>query len=167
MTTARRDGSRTVELYIPFDHDGSRVEEVTLGPFTLGHSKRWDAGEFANSFDFLVALCPAGAGVLDNLRYPDVDRVYQEFVALVPQRIREQFVEGVVPQVEVHRPAADEPLPTTFVPADSFEGHEGHVEEPRTPKPEDFGMDGAEDRLPLPSADSIAPRNSLGINLDG
>jgi hypothetical protein len=90
-------GGRRVELFIPFDHNGQRIEAVSIGPFLLDHTLRWDAGKFKSAIHLLATLCECEESLLGQLRYPDVDRVFQTFYEMVPATVRSHMERGEVP----------------------------------------------------------------------
>jgi hypothetical protein len=62
------------------------------------HTLKWQDGEFKNSLSLLFALSDQTEEVMRQLRYPDVERVMDQFFAMIPPEIREQIASGVVPQ---------------------------------------------------------------------
>lgn len=94
--TVQRSGARTVELFIPYEFQGIRVEAISLGPYLFDHTLRWRKGAFEDMFAMMVELScnvtngkPMRADDLRQLRYPDADRVLDNFVELLPAEIRQ------------------------------------------------------------------------------
>lgn len=94
--TVQRSGVRTVELFIPYEFQGIKVEAVSIGPLTLDHTQRWKQGAFADWFALLTEMAvnattgkPMRADDLRQLRYPDADRVIDNFGELLPVEIKQ------------------------------------------------------------------------------
>ena len=92
-----RDGSRKVELLIPFEHLGLKYDSVLLRPVLFDHVLRWQAGEFRNAVHLLSALTGQQESTLRMLRYPDADRVIAAMIEMLPAEIRRDLIEGKIP----------------------------------------------------------------------
>lgn len=98
-------GGRVIELFIPFDAQGAKITQITLAPFTFGHTLRWQNGEFATVVALLVEMAGCFEETLRGLRYPDADRVLGVFFEMLPAEIRAQIQEGRIPVRGVGVPA--------------------------------------------------------------
>lgn len=94
--TVQRSGVRTVELFIPYEFQGIKVEAISIGPCTLDHTQRWKQGAFADWFALLTEMAvnvatgkPMRADDLRQLRYPDADRVIDTFIDMLPPEVRQ------------------------------------------------------------------------------
>jgi len=101
--TATRSGARVVELLMPFDWRGMKVEAITLGPIVFDHTLKWKKGEYKEWFDFMVELTsvngkPALPDLLRQLRYPDADRVFENFVQILPIEMKQVMNDGQWPE---------------------------------------------------------------------
>jgi hypothetical protein len=92
-TEDRPDGSRLVTLYIPFEG----VTSISLGPIMFDLTLRWQEGEFANSFALLCAVINVDETVVRKIRAPDVERVLEQFMSMIPAQIRNDIMQGTVP----------------------------------------------------------------------
>ena len=106
---AERSGARVVELFMPFQFNGVQVDAVALGPITMNHTLRYNNAEYPTWFAFLVAVAyvnnkPVSDELLRELRYPDADRVIQNFIEILPPEIRESVIAGVWPTREPATP---------------------------------------------------------------
>lgn len=108
MATLRKDGGRTIELLLPFKHEGKSVTLIGLAPVTWGHTLKWQGGEYTKSLDLLFELCEQPEAVIRSLRYPDVDRVMTQFFDMLPPEIRESIANGTIPQKIALPPAGVE-----------------------------------------------------------
>jgi hypothetical protein len=97
MITSNKLGGRTVELFIPFEHAGKRIDSITFGPFMLGHVLLWAEGHWASQFELMVELAGVDEAVMRQLRYPDADRVMEAFFAVITPEIRNAIAEGRIP----------------------------------------------------------------------
>lgn len=91
------NGSRTVELFIPFDYKGKKVEAITLAPLKLGHVLRWNEGAWKRSIDLLVEMAGVDEAVIRELRYPDADRVMETFLTMLTVEIRGDIDNNRIP----------------------------------------------------------------------
>jgi len=98
MINHNKFGGRTVELFIPFEFNGKKIESIVLAPFQLGHVLLWNEGHWKTQFDLMVELAGVDAAVLRQLRYPDADRVMEAFFAVITPEIRQDIADGRVPQ---------------------------------------------------------------------
>jgi hypothetical protein len=106
---ADRSGARVVELFVPFEWLGEKVDAVTLGPIVLGHALAWKQAQFKDLFDMMVEASsingkPATEEVLRQLRYPDADRVLENFAQVLPPDIRNLFNAGMWPEKVAKEP---------------------------------------------------------------
>jgi hypothetical protein len=97
MITHDKLGGRTVQLYIPFDYMGKRVESVTLSPLRLGHVLRWNEGHWKTMIELLVDMSGVEESLIRDLRYPDADRVMEAFLSLLTPEIRGDIEAGNIP----------------------------------------------------------------------
>lgn len=95
-----RLGGRTIELLIPFECMGRKIEAITLKPIVFDHVLRWQQGAFPSSLALLGALSGENESTLRMLRYPDVDRVLGAMMDMLPDGIRNDITSGVVPQAK-------------------------------------------------------------------
>jgi hypothetical protein len=93
MINHDRLGGRRIELLIPFDVDGERVEEVSFGPWKLDYTMRWRAGKWPGLFEMMVELSSLKSPEkFRELRSPDDDRVVAIFMEHIPASLREEIV---------------------------------------------------------------------------
>lgn len=92
------DGSRTIVLYLPFSAAGREIKTIHLKPTTLDHRMRWRRGEYANSMSLLAELSGETEVVLLGIRDPDVDRVLDVMMAMLPAEMRDDIDRGAIPQ---------------------------------------------------------------------
>jgi hypothetical protein len=94
-------GSRSIELDIPFDwHEGEKRELVrfaVIRPMMLGQSIRWLEGEYATAVELLSEMLGWPLEKTKLLRYPDADFVFESFLAMVPENVRQDIAQGIVP----------------------------------------------------------------------
>lgn len=96
-----RDGSRTVQLYAPFEFTGRSIDAITIGPIKLDHILRFRSGQIGTLIALLAETTGHAEVLLRELRYPDADRVLTAFMAMLPNDIREDIIAG---RVMVHQP---------------------------------------------------------------
>ncbi len=118
--THRADGTRVIELYVPFDWAGRRIDKISISALRLDHVLRWQKGQWQDSFDMLVEMSrPPNTPLQDQtwpetlrqLRYPDADRVLAAFYDMLPPQIQVAISKGEIPipTGPVQRQAVDEP----------------------------------------------------------
>lgn len=101
------DGSRTIVLYLPFSAAGREIKALHLKPTTLDHRMRWRRGEYASSLAILAELSGETEAVLLGIRDPDVDRVLDVMMAMLPTEMRDNIERGAIPLPE--SPSASRP----------------------------------------------------------
>jgi len=113
MIVHNKTGGRTIELFIPFDHGGKKIESITFAPFRLGHAMRWSAGDWKTSIELMVELAGVDESVILDLRYPDADRVMSVFMDMLTPPIRDDIIAGNIPlkQHAYNLPPLDEEEP--------------------------------------------------------
>lgn len=168
MITYNKKGGRTVELFLPFDVDGKKVEAITFSPVRFDHTIRWREGEWKSILGLMAALAEVDEKILRSLAYPDTDRVMGVFVDMLPPEIRgtiterEQVVadqpEPMIPTA-TPQPSAAPPFPPFQPPQMNGNGldAEGH------PLPK-FNMD-----VEVPGEREYTPQEKelLGVDLNG
>jgi hypothetical protein len=107
MITHDKLGGRTVQLYIPFDYMGKRVESITLSPLRLGHVLRWNEGHWKTMIELLVDMSGVEESLIRDIRYPDADRVMEAFLSLLTPEIRGDIEAGNVPQPRTNSTEAE------------------------------------------------------------
>ncbi len=107
MTTLRKDGGRTIELFLPFEHGGESITQIDLAPVTWNHTLKWQGGEYDKSTDLLFDLAEQSEDIIRSIRYPDIDRVMAQFFEMLPSEIREAMAAGTIPR-KVTVPKLDE-----------------------------------------------------------
>jgi len=98
MITQNNTGGRTIQLFIPFDFQGRRIDAITLSPLRLGHVLSWNEGRWKAMIELLVELAGVEENVIRELRYPDADRVMEAFMAMVSPEMRLDIEQGRIPQ---------------------------------------------------------------------
>lgn len=106
----RRDGSRRIELFIPFEHAGKKIEALDIAAPQLDHTLRWTRGEIPNPLTLLSGLTGQPEIVLRQLRYPDVDRVLVAFLGVLPESIRDSIAQRLFQTAEPEQPVAPVPI---------------------------------------------------------
>jgi|ERR1044072_907100 hypothetical protein len=99
----QRDGARTVELLIPYESNGHKIDSITLGPYVFDHTLRWRKADYKDWFTMMVDMSSChGRQLLEEdvrlMRYPDVDRVTQNFIEMLPQDIKEALATSSWPE---------------------------------------------------------------------
>jgi len=97
MITSDKLGGRTIQLYIPFEFNGKKIESISLAPLRLGHVLGWNEGQWKNMIELLVALAGVEESVIRELRYPDADRVVETFIGMLTPEIRTDIESGRIP----------------------------------------------------------------------
>lgn len=97
MITHNKMGGRTVELFIPFEHGGKKIEKITFSPLLLGHVLRWNEGEWKSMIGLLVDLSDVDETVIRGLRYPDADRIMETFLGMLTPEIRDDIGNNRIP----------------------------------------------------------------------
>lgn len=154
MGAYTRDGGRTVELYIPFDFQGRRIDAISIGPFLLDHTLRWQEGKFRSSLSLLADLSGMAETVLRQMRYPDVDRVFGVFLDMLPETVRDMIARGEIPLPPEGESASVTPPEPTFNPSDPW------ANMPKTGPAEEAGP------VEPPADPDRPPGTSLGFGLD-
>jgi hypothetical protein len=90
-------GGRTVELFIPFEHGGKKIEKITFSPLLLGHVLRWNEGAWKTMIGLLVELADVDETVVRGLRYPDADRIMETFLGMLTPEIRDDIGNNRIP----------------------------------------------------------------------
>jgi len=104
MIIQDKSGGRTVELFIPYEHMGKKVDKISFPAFRYGHTLRWNKGDWKTSFAMMVELSGMEEELLKELRYPDTDRVMSTFLDMLPLEIRNDIMEGRIPTKEMPPP---------------------------------------------------------------
>lgn len=108
MITHKRTGGRTIELFLPFEHEGVKVKEIVIAPVRLDHTLRWQDSEYKTILSLLSELSGLSENALRQLAYPDSDRVMDAFVNMLPPEIKNTVANMVAA-------AEDEKAPQTTV----------------------------------------------------
>ena len=121
--TLGRSGARTVELLLPFEFQGLKIEAITIGPCTLDHKMLWAEAFYKNWFHMMASMCmipgvntPVTDMQLRQLRYPDADRVIGQFHELLPFEIRQAILNDEWPSKELRDAPAPPPVPGAELP---------------------------------------------------
>lgn len=158
-----------MDLLLPFKHGTKMIRSVTLGPMTWDHSLKWQAGEFFSSVSLLFSLSDRPEEVLRQLRYPDVDRVMENFLAILPPGIREQIANGEVPQKFIP-PQVDDlepPLSEEHVEAAALDDPEDPGHDPyRMPTREEIEQDMLAHPVPPGGFEQKPPPKDTGLGFD-
>lgn len=97
MITHEKSGGRTIHLFIPFEYNKQKIESITIAPLRFGHVLRWGKGEYKTMLDLLVDMAGIDEAVINNVRYPDADRVIESFMGMLTPEMRRDIAEGVIP----------------------------------------------------------------------
>jgi hypothetical protein len=97
MITHHATGGRTIELFVPFEHNKKRIESITLAPLRFGHALRWSEGAWKSMVELLVELAGVEEAIIRELRYPDADRVMEAFMGMLTPEIRDDLTNGRIP----------------------------------------------------------------------
>lgn len=97
MTMSDNKGGRSIELYLPFEHDGKQITKVEFQPITLGHMLAWQEGEYKSSMTLMTQLAKMDDFAMRLLRIPDADRVMSAFMDMLPATMRDDVQNGRVP----------------------------------------------------------------------
>lgn len=97
MISIDKTGGRTIQLFIPFEYKGKKVEAIVLSPMRFGHVLRWNDGDWQTMIGLLVELAGVDEAVIRELRYPDVDRVMEAFMSMLIPEIRDDILNNRVP----------------------------------------------------------------------
>lgn len=124
---AGRSGDRVIELLMPFNDlpSGQLVEEIRIGPITLGHTLRWKEAKYKDWFELMVETSvinnkPADPDTFRQLRYPDADRVIENFIEILPQDIKAAVMGGMWPTKTQNNVAGNGQMPE--IPPADYEG---------------------------------------------
>ncbi|RZN24758.1 hypothetical protein [Bradyrhizobium sp. Leo121] len=98
MTVIDRTGGRRIFLLLPFKHEGKWIRSIYLRPMAWDHALKWQDGDYASAMDLLFDIVEQSAEVVRQIRYPDVDRVMNQFFEMLPPDIRDQIAAGQIPQ---------------------------------------------------------------------
>jgi len=103
-------GTAIVELYNPLSYQKTRItgapvdaakpetDLIEIGPVKLDHTLRWNQGEFRSTLQLMAALTGMPETALRLLTYPDADRVMAAFLAVLPAQMRDDILNGNIPQ---------------------------------------------------------------------
>lgn len=111
MITLDKTGGRTIQLFIPFEFNKQKIEAISLAPLRLGHVIRWNEGAWKTMIDLLVELASVDQAVIRELRYPDADRVLDQFMQMLTPEIRANIIEGQIP-LKTEEPTEEQPRVT-------------------------------------------------------
>ena len=106
MISMDKNGGRTIHLFLPFEYNGKKVESIVISPMRFGHSLRWNEGDWKTAVALLTELAGVDEAVIRELRYPDVDRVMEAFLQMLPMEIRTDVSDGRIP---VKQPQPEQP----------------------------------------------------------
>jgi hypothetical protein len=98
MVALDKSGGRRIELFIPFEYEGSLVEGVEIGAPQFDHVIRWQEGEYKSALALLSAMSGMTQVCLRKLRYPDAERVFAAFMDMLPDAIRADVQAGIAPR---------------------------------------------------------------------
>jgi hypothetical protein len=148
MISIDRTGGRTIQLLIPFEYKGKKVEAIVLAPMRFGDVLRWNDGDWPNMIALLTELAHVDEAVIRELRYPDVDRVMEAFMSLLIPDIRDDIVNNRVP-LKKQPEQPQQPVPQ---PRATNGGSEEPLRGPGAPLPMDTnpGFDLSEDPMEAP-----------------
>lgn len=155
MITYDKKGGRAVELFLPFEHDGKKVDTITFLPIRFDHVLRWQKGEWKSMLGLMAVVANTDEAMLRNLAYPDTDRVIAVFVDMLPPEIRNTLeTESATEQPQPSQlSAANQPLPFAT---------NGSGPDLDNPMAEKFKMDLPSDGLTQEEKDSLG----LGVELE-
>jgi hypothetical protein len=97
MITYDKLGGRTIQLYIPFEFNGRKIESISLAPLRLGHVLGWNEGQWKNMIELLVVMAGVEESIIRELRYPDAERVVETFIGMLTPEIRADIESGRIP----------------------------------------------------------------------
>jgi hypothetical protein len=148
MITNERSGGKRIELLLPFTHEGRTVKFIVLGPMKFAHLLNWQQGEYNSAMALLFDVSSEPEAVIRELRYPDVDRVMNEFFSILPPEVRDSIASGTIPRkVDLDEiaplapgeadPVAPEENPVAEEPQPDPQWNEPMVEEPYMPGAEE------------------------------
>jgi hypothetical protein len=115
-------GGRRIDLFIPFEakvgDEVVRIATISFGPWKLDYTFGWKAGRWPSILKLMVALSEhKDEQIIRELREPDATRVLNAFMDLLPEDIRVDLRDGIIPvkppedeeEPVVQEPPADEP----------------------------------------------------------
>jgi len=108
-----RSGGATVELLIPFETSGLKIDAVKFRPFVWDYELLWREGRFVSSLALLSAMTGMPEATIRMIRRPDIERVFAVMSILVPEAIRDAMATGQwpVPQEQEDAPSGgSEPI---------------------------------------------------------
>lgn len=139
-TTATKGGGRRIELFVPFDFIGERVEAIDIAPAKLDHLLKWQAGKYRTTLALLAELTGHNEATLRQVTFPDADRMMAEFMVVLPEGIRADIQSGRIPVFDPDadpEPKVDVPLtPPDLAPSGMAEDYVDGIDDPI---PEDNG----------------------------
>lgn len=97
MVTIDKMGGRAVELFIPYEWQGKRIDRIVFRPLKLVNTEMWLKGSYKSIMHLMSDLSGLPEDTLRQLCYPDADRVMSEFINLLPDEIKAWVVKGQVP----------------------------------------------------------------------
>jgi hypothetical protein len=98
MITMNKMGGRTIELYIPFEYQGRKIESITLAPYCLDHTLLWNEAKWTGMMGLLCSLSGQDEHVIRQLRQVDAERVSEAFLAMIAPEVRNDIATGHIPQ---------------------------------------------------------------------
>lgn len=122
MITLNKDGGRTIQLFIPFEFNGRKIESVTLSPLRFGHVLGWNEGKWATTVALLTEMSGLEENVIRELRYPDADRVMESFMTMLTPEMRNDVESGRIPVKPIEELIPPETSTTTNGSGQSTQG---------------------------------------------
>lgn len=124
MVTVDKMGGRTVELFIPYDWQGKKIERIVFKPLKLINTEMWLKGSYKSIMHLMSDLSDLPEETLRQLYYPDADRVMAEFVNLLPDEIKSWVIKGQVPLKAEQIQSTDIPWDSNITNGNPNEPHE-------------------------------------------
>lgn len=90
-------GGRVVHLFIPFKFNDEDVTKIVLRAVEFGDAQDWEDGKFRSSLELLAKLAGKTEGCIRKVKYPDAQRLMEEFIRHLPYPMDQAVREGTVP----------------------------------------------------------------------
>lgn len=90
-------GARVVQLFIPFDYNGKKIESIAFAPLRLGHVLLWGQGHWKTMLGLMAELAGVDEALIREVRFPDADRMMEAFMSQLTDQIRSDINEGRIP----------------------------------------------------------------------
>ncbi|WP_262027561.1 hypothetical protein [Microvirga sp. Mcv34] len=98
-TTGKKTKPRgkVTKLRAALTFNGETRKAIVFRPFTIGDLVRWKAGEFSSIFNLMEEVSGWSRDQIEAIEFPDAAAVIENFMIHLPEEIRNDVQDGIIP----------------------------------------------------------------------